>query len=226
MCVEFICKYCGKQCKNKNSLAQHEIRCKENPNRLIIISNFIKYSEKRRKLNIKSENQYTKAKRLGLSKPELSEETKNRLRELNKGRKVSEETKQKISNTQKNNYKGGKCCWSTAVEKRLSYAEQYFIPIFNDAKLHYHVNRFFLDFAWPDKNIYLEVDGSQHKYDKKVVLHDIERTEILKNDGWTLITRIYWPDFVKLSFEEKEIFIKDIKEKIENWDISPMSYTH
>lgn len=31
---DFICKYCGKQCKNKNSLAQHEIRCKENPKRI------------------------------------------------------------------------------------------------------------------------------------------------------------------------------------------------
>ena len=30
---EYICKYCGKVCKNKNSLVQHEIRCKENPNR-------------------------------------------------------------------------------------------------------------------------------------------------------------------------------------------------
>ena len=28
------CIYCGKLCKHKNSLAQHEIRCKENPNRL------------------------------------------------------------------------------------------------------------------------------------------------------------------------------------------------
>lgn len=27
------CKYCGKLCKNKNSLAQHEIRCTKNPNR-------------------------------------------------------------------------------------------------------------------------------------------------------------------------------------------------
>lgn len=27
------CKYCGKLCKNKNSLAQHEIRCNQNPNR-------------------------------------------------------------------------------------------------------------------------------------------------------------------------------------------------
>lgn len=30
----FFCKYCSKECKNKNSLAQHEIRCKENPNKL------------------------------------------------------------------------------------------------------------------------------------------------------------------------------------------------
>lgn len=28
------CKYCGKECKNENSLRQHEIRCKQNPNRI------------------------------------------------------------------------------------------------------------------------------------------------------------------------------------------------
>ena len=28
------CKYCGKECKNLNSLKQHEIRCKENPNHI------------------------------------------------------------------------------------------------------------------------------------------------------------------------------------------------
>lgn len=33
---EFICRYCGKICKNKNSLAQHEVRCKNNPNRIVI----------------------------------------------------------------------------------------------------------------------------------------------------------------------------------------------
>ena len=31
---EFICKYCGRQCKSQNSLTQHEIRCKSNPNRI------------------------------------------------------------------------------------------------------------------------------------------------------------------------------------------------
>lgn len=29
----YICKFCGKECKNLNSLAQHEIRCPKNPNR-------------------------------------------------------------------------------------------------------------------------------------------------------------------------------------------------
>lgn len=31
---DLVCQYCKKECKNKNSLIQHEIRCKENPNRL------------------------------------------------------------------------------------------------------------------------------------------------------------------------------------------------
>lgn len=36
---EFICRYCGRVCKNQNSLTQHEIRCKSNPNRLICFGN-------------------------------------------------------------------------------------------------------------------------------------------------------------------------------------------
>lgn len=41
----YKCKYCGKECNGKNSLVQHEIRCKENPDKLIVVSNFIKYNE-------------------------------------------------------------------------------------------------------------------------------------------------------------------------------------
>lgn len=29
-----LCKFCKKECKNKNSLIQHEIRCKSNPNKI------------------------------------------------------------------------------------------------------------------------------------------------------------------------------------------------
>lgn len=31
--IDLICAFCGKECKNKISLAQHSIRCKSNPNR-------------------------------------------------------------------------------------------------------------------------------------------------------------------------------------------------
>lgn len=33
---KLYCQYCGRVCKNKNSLVQHELRCKYNPNRKII----------------------------------------------------------------------------------------------------------------------------------------------------------------------------------------------
>lgn len=32
------CKYCGKECKNLNSLKQHECRCKNNPDRINVIN--------------------------------------------------------------------------------------------------------------------------------------------------------------------------------------------
>ena len=38
---DLFCKYCGKECKNRKSLAQHEIRCKENPNKIkTFVENF------------------------------------------------------------------------------------------------------------------------------------------------------------------------------------------
>ena len=38
---EYFCEYCGKKCKNKNSYAQHKIRCKLNEQRInVYIRNF------------------------------------------------------------------------------------------------------------------------------------------------------------------------------------------
>ena len=33
------CQYCNKECKNKNSLTQHEIRCNKNPNKIVCNGN-------------------------------------------------------------------------------------------------------------------------------------------------------------------------------------------
>lgn len=37
---DLFCKFCGKECKNLNSLTQHEIRCKENPDYLLLNLNY------------------------------------------------------------------------------------------------------------------------------------------------------------------------------------------
>lgn len=36
---KIICQFCGRQCKNKNSLVQHEIRCKQNPDHIECFGN-------------------------------------------------------------------------------------------------------------------------------------------------------------------------------------------
>lgn len=91
------CKYCGRECKNDNSLRNHERLCKQNPNRQVLKSNFIEYNKKRKELGIKGENQYTKARKLGLPDPIISEETKQKLSKVWTGKHHTEETKQKIS---------------------------------------------------------------------------------------------------------------------------------
>lgn len=55
-----ICQYCGKECKNSNSLKNHERLCKLNPNREI--SNWVNYNNDK---NAKHSNRYIKAKEEG-----------------------------------------------------------------------------------------------------------------------------------------------------------------
>lgn len=94
--MEYICRYCGKECKNDNSLRQHEIRCKENPNKIDLTylpDIWKKYNaEVKCGLRTKSfSNQYIKAQLLNLEKPVVSDETRIKLSIANKGRTWSEE---------------------------------------------------------------------------------------------------------------------------------------
>lgn len=75
------CQYCEKECKNKNSLVQHEIRCKSNNNKIEVVSNFINYNQKVKlgEINRDYTNQFTKAEKLGIEKPKMSIETKNKI---------------------------------------------------------------------------------------------------------------------------------------------------
>lgn len=95
------CKFCEKVCKNDNSLRNHERLCHKNPDRQIIVSNFIEFNKKRKEQNIKGTNHFIKSKQLGLPLPLVSEETKKKMSEASKKRVWSEEQRMKHSESMK-----------------------------------------------------------------------------------------------------------------------------
>lgn len=145
------CVYCNKECKNENSLRNHIRFCKCNPNRKE--SPFVKFNSEREH----GENQYTKAKRLGLSKPEISEETRKKLSETAKNRKHSEETKKKLSDAAKRNNFGG---WHTS--KVVEYNG---IKLDSSYELTFAQDLDKNNIKWErPKPLYWKLDDSEHRY--------------------------------------------------------------
>ena len=190
----FICKYCGKECKNKNSLAQHEIRCKENPNKIQLPeSNFIKYNKdiksgKRTKLY---SNQYIKAELLGLPKPEVSDETrmkcgnsgKNQIWDAERRHRHSESMKKAVKDHPMSyscNFVNGRTprleyngvilngSWELMVAKYLDFNnikwERPSIPF--EYIWENKIHLYYPDFYLPEYDIYLEVKGYERERDK------------------------------------------------------------
>lgn len=93
-----ICKYCRKECKNKNSLRNHERTCPSNVNRVY----------KNGMTGKKGRNQHMKAKELGIaSYGTMSDNAKERLRILASNRTHTTETKEKLSRFAKERSLGG-----------------------------------------------------------------------------------------------------------------------
>ena len=127
--------------------------------------------------------------------------------------KHTEETKKKISEIRKkylqehpdkvpyllNHYSKGE-----------SYPEKYFNDILSKTNLKYE--RYFqfsiyqLDFAFIDKSVNLEIDGSQHYDDKKIVESNKKRDIFMNENGWETI-RVNWKYYKKLNKKEKEDYI-------------------
>ena len=200
---KLYCQYCNKECKSLNSLKQHEIRCKINPNKINTTVG----------LNHKGENQFTKAKREGRIYI-VSEETKKKISWV--GKHHSEESKQKISKSRKKYLDNNpdKIPFKLNHSSKQSYPEKYFEELFikENIPLKYHkqVDRYELDFYNENLMKYVEIDGEQH-YSDYMIKHDIERTEYLKQKGWEGI-RIRWSEYKKMSDNDKENLINQIKE--------------
>jgi len=183
------CEFCDKICKNGNSLRNHQRLCKNNPDRQIMISNFVAYNLKRKELNISGSNQFIKAKNLGLPKPEVSEQTRKKISKKNKGKKYTKEEKLKKSlemkkavkdhpeSYTKNNIVGRvknieyngvtfKGSWEVIVAKwfdknniKWKYESKSFDYEWNGTR------KYFPDFYLPDFNVYVEVKGYETERD-------------------------------------------------------------
>jgi len=166
------CKYCGKECKNNNSLHNHERLCKENPNRQFTYFAISDYN----KIRIPS-NQFIKAKNEGKIF-EVSKETREKIGKIWKGKKHSNETKQLIQNTVSKNISNNN--WHTCFTKQIKYKNEYFdstwevlfvqyLEIKNikwirpknyfEYKWENSIHRYYPDIYLPDYNLYIEIKG-------------------------------------------------------------------
>ena len=163
-------------------------------------------------------NQYTKAEKLGLPKPELSDETRQKLATF-KGRKHTDEAKLKISESMKLAHKEGRA-WNLGNNRwnnEPSYPEKFFMEVIDNEMINknYEYNLYFhgfwLDFAWVDLKKCIEIDGKQHLESIQQIERDKRKNLLLEEHGWELL-RISWKDM----FNDSKFYIKLCKEFIDH----------
>ena len=225
--IKCECEWCKEEFFSKKALKEHLILCSKRIKYNSLKHNNWKcnYCEEifssRRKLEEhnkethkcrkKHSNQFIKAKENGI---EIKSKIKGRVSTF-KGKHHSIETKEKLSKIMKEKIKNGEFIvpYKRNHSSKISYPEKYFMDILKDIKnlkYNYQVGLYQLDFALPDKKIYIEIDGEQHYVDKKIVEHDIKRTEKLNNLGWVCLKRIRWSEYKKMSQIDKENFCEKI----------------
>jgi Protein of unknown function (DUF559)/NUMOD3 motif len=137
-----------------------------------------------------------------------------------RGKKHSQETKEKISNSRKKYLNDNPEMVPYKLNhysKGPSYPEQYFRGVFEgmgiDFVEQHQIGLYCLDFAFLDKKIDLEIDGEQHYLDERIIKSDDRRNKFLENLDWKII-RIRWSRFKKLNNLERKEFIGKLIEDI------------
>lgn len=174
---DLFCKHCDKQCKNLNSLHQHEIRCPSNPNRIPSVSKGI--------CNIPLEKR-------GWSKG-LTKDTDERVNNISKGvnsyletheasfkgKHHTEETRKFLSeNASKNNFQSH---WGT--RKSYVYNGEVFTSSF-EVDVVRDLDKNNIKWEKPDYGIfkYVDCNNKQHTYTPDIYLPDFDVYLDPKND--------------------------------------------
>ncbi len=211
--MKLICKFCGKEGKNSNSHKNHQRLCKNNPERKIdyLKDNLKSYN----RLDKKGTNQYIKAKELGLPKPELSEESREKIRKSSLGRKMSEDWKKKHSEIMKKavsehpesytasnrgrtkqiEYDGIKFIGKWELDFYLFCKENNILIERNEKWFEYQWNgnrKYFPDFYLPELDLYIEVKGYETDRDKAKWKYFPHKLKVIKKDDIYAIRKKVW----------------------------------
>lgn len=134
---------------------------------------------------------------------------RNQYGKTTRGIPKSKEQRAKISASMKKFYKEHPelVPYKLHHSSKESYPEKYFNELFAKENItgferDYYVDGYFLDYAFVDKKIDFEVDGSQHYVDPKIVEHDKVRTKHLESLGWKTF-RIDWRAWQKMNDSQK-----------------------
>lgn len=113
------------------------------------------------------------------------------------GHSWSEEDRKRISEGMKKAFKEGRATgWHKRKAGTKSYPEKWFESVieneFSDKnyKSEFHIGKYRLDFAWPEKMRYIEIDGSQHDLEERLK-SDLIKDEFCKSQGWSCL-RLKW----------------------------------
>lgn len=181
-----MCEYCLESFRNPHSLGSHKSRCRKNPNY---------------KKNIKN--------------------IKDSASRTHKGHRHTEKEKEHLSRKLREYY----ILHPDLVPYKKnhhhlkeSYPERYFKKVFHiekfpEYKQDFYFKGYFLDIAYPSVKIDIEINGSQHYVDDRIVKHDIKRKSVLESYGWKCYP-INWSRYLKLSRKNKRQFISGLKHKI------------
>lgn len=189
------CEICNKVFESKQKLYNH----KKEENHYLI--NNSKFGNVKTQTEIKYACQYCKKVFTTKSGRTLHERScslnPNKQPGYNLGKHLSYDTKQKVSLARKKYIKEhGGIWWSSRSKCKKSYAEAWVLKILNNEVQdkefieEYHLHKWFMDFAWPKKKIYIEVDGKQHEWEDRKK-NDEEKDNYYKSLGWKVL-RLPW----------------------------------
>lgn len=193
-----ICKYCNEETalSGLTHFNKHVKWCDSNPGKKAALEKL----RENRPVDHTPENQYTKAKRLGLPKPEISQETRDKIRRSGLGRHHTPEMKEHLSSIRKKwllenpdlhpwkrseRFRSVPCehLKTTLRELGIQFEEEY-TPL--------HDRSFSVDIAFPAAKLAVEVNGEQH-YNRDGTLRTYyrERHDLLESSGWRVVELHY-----------------------------------